>query len=115
VDSPTSAGCHKIIRDGGATLVTSMADVLDALGDTGSILRADADDKGWPSPPPPNLFEHNLTDTQQRIVEELTEPRDLDMLAGATGLEVHVIQADLTMLQIRGLIARNNGKFTRKR
>lgn len=40
VDSPTSAGCHKMIRQGWATLVTSGADVLDALGETGQLLKA---------------------------------------------------------------------------
>lgn len=38
VDSPASAGCHKILREGWATLVTSGADVLDALGETGQAL-----------------------------------------------------------------------------
>jgi DNA processing protein len=32
VTSDQSAGCHQIIRDWHATLVTSPADVIDALG-----------------------------------------------------------------------------------
>ncbi len=115
VDSPNSAGCHKLIREGAATLVTNMADVLDTLGDAGEILRADADEKGWQPPEPPTLFEHNLTDTQRRIVDTLSEPRDLDALVAATGMDVGALQADLTMLQIRGLVSRQNGKFARKR
>ena len=39
VDSQGSAGCHKIIREGWATLVTSPADVLDALGEAGQMLK----------------------------------------------------------------------------
>ncbi len=115
VDNAGSAGCHKIIREGSATLVTSMADVLDTLGDTGQLLRAEADRAGWQAPEPPTLFEHNLTDTQRRIVDTLSQPRDLETLVAETGMDVGALQAELTLLQIRGLVSRGNGKFARKR
>ncbi|MEM6749320.1 MAG: DNA-processing protein DprA [Planctomycetota bacterium] len=40
VDALSSAGCHKLIRTGGAALVTGIADVLDELGDAGQTLKA---------------------------------------------------------------------------
>lgn len=117
VDSKTSAGCHKLIRDGEATLVTNAADVLDALGDAGQTLKAELMDEhdDDEASSQVNLFEQNLTDSQRRIVESLQQPRGLDDLATVTSLPVPKLQADLTMLQIRGLIGKENGKFARKR
>jgi DNA processing protein len=118
VDSSSSAGCHKIIREGWATLVTSGADVLDALGETGSLLKAgmtiDADghDKADVQP---TLFEQNLSASQRKIVDSLAQPRQLEQIASNTGLAIHVIQADLTMLQIRGVVAKDGMSFRRKR
>ncbi|MEE9211210.1 MAG: DNA-processing protein DprA [Phycisphaeraceae bacterium] len=119
VDSPTSAGCHKIIREGWATLVTNAADILDALGDAGQLLKAgvsaDAALVSTEVRDPPPLFTQNLSDSQRRIVEALDETRGVDQLAAATGLKVSVVQSDLTMLQIRGLVQRRGGRFARKR
>lgn len=123
VDSPASAGCHKIIREGWATLVTNAADVLDALGETGHLLRSAST---WGADRTEvqqsqavaelSFFEGNLSDSQRRIVESLSEPRGLDQIAGETGLTVAVLQADLTMLQIRGLVQRRQGGlFVRRR
>ncbi len=39
IDSNTSAGCHKIIKEGWATLVTNIDDILDALGEAGRTLK----------------------------------------------------------------------------
>ena len=170
VDSATSAGCHKIIREGWATLVTSAADVLDALGEAGQLLKADflADADGNPvgagtrrdsagqredrdaplfsaHDPAPTGAETNadapanagdmqpnarqpsrptadgsafvkqlLSENQRKIIDALTEPLLMDQLVNATGLPVHVIQADLTMLQIRGSVTREGGRFKRK-
>ncbi len=172
VDSATSAGCHKIIREGWATLVTSAADVLDALGEAGELLKvqflADADgnpvgtgsrrdsagrrdgpshrdgedgaplfdardpsqageqaDAGdssprrdrQPSRPAADgsaFVKQLLSENQRKIIDALTEPLLMDQLVNITGLPVHVIQADLTMLQIRGTVMREGGKFKRK-
>lgn len=111
VDSPVSAGCHKIIREGWATLVTNLDDILDAMGETGQLLKTGA----------PRSYEadmlaaRNLTDTQRQIVEAMSQPRTLDQLSADTGLAVQVLQADLTMLAIRGVIVRQDGHYVRKR
>lgn len=124
VDSPTSAGCHRIIREGWATLVTNGADVLDALGETGELLKAgvahDPDqspqenDKENANSSSTSLFEETLSESQSKILGSLTEPRMLDQVAANTGLPVHVIQSDLTMLQIRGMVRKEGVRYVKK-
>ena len=112
VDVPTSAGCHKMIRQGWAKLVTNVGEILDGLGETGQMLKvggsASARDE------PDSLFDQNLTESQHKIIDALDQPLPLDQLVARTGLVVSVIQADLTMLSIRGMIAHEGGKYRRK-
>ncbi len=117
VDASGSAGCHKIIREGWATLVTNLTEVLDAMGETGSLLKAglseqNASDK---TDAQPNLFTSGLTDSQQKVISALESPLALDQLAGATGLSVSKLQADVTLMEIRGLVRRAGGLIHRVR
>lgn len=113
VDSPVSAGCHRMIRESWATLVTSFGDVLDALGETGQMLKAGLAAEPIDAPEGQPIHTQNLTDTQRQIVDALDEPRNLDELAVVTRLAVAAIQADLTVLQIRGAIDKQGPVFTR--
>lgn len=122
VDAPGSAGCHKIIREGWATLVTSATDVLDQLGDAGQLLKAGLDEPGEErakpqaaAEPSASLFDITLTEPQKKLVEALSEERSLDELVAWMGGEVGPVQADLTMLEIRGVIERRGGLFVRRR
>jgi DNA processing protein len=130
IDRDHSSGCNRIIREGWAALVTSPTDVLDSLGETGQLLKAgvevaakeQAKGDGHAS-----LFSDpatgsaskiaglNLTPTQQRVLEALASPLLFDQLAAQTSLPVSTLQADLTMLQIRGLIKRDQGRVSRSR
>lgn len=127
VDAPTSAGCHKIIQDGWAKLVTNIADVLDALGDAGQILksnvtvrrpgdepdRASSNDDASPQSEP-SLFEASLNEAQGKIVKALAEPCSLEELSRQTQLPAATLQAELTMLEIRGAVQRQSGVFVRR-
>ncbi len=118
VDSRASEGCHKMIREGWATLVTNAADVLDGLGEAGQLLKEGLTTDDEPTEAPPasaSLFEQNLTDTQQKIVAALEQPRTLDQLTAWTGLPASQVQADLTMLEIRGTLRREQGLFHRRK
>src|SRR5690606_36252900 len=107
VDSPQSEGCHQTLREGWAKLVTNAADVLDSLGEAGEILKAGvAAGRDDPPAAEASLFEQNLTDSQRAIVGVLHAPRSLDEIAAQTGLAVAAVQADLTMLEIRGAVRR---------
>jgi len=114
VDSKASEGCHKMIRQGWATLVTSAPDILDALGEAGQILKADMADTPDQQAPVSHLLEQNLTESQRRIIHTLDQPCSLDQLVGQSQLAASVVQADLTMLQIRGMVTRQSGLYVRK-
>jgi len=120
IDSPTSAGCHKILREQWGRLVTGPADVLEELGEAGRMLevarenRASVGGGGFGGPQQPaTLFALNLSPTQQKLWDALEAPRSLDELSAWTRLPVHTLQADLTMLEIRGSIKRRGGLFVR--
>ncbi len=115
VDAKSSAGCHKIIREGWATLVTSPADVLDALGEAGQMLKVgmtqeDGAAAGGGGP----AEDVGLTEAQQKIVDVMSGPSSLDQLVAWTGLAIQNVQAELTMLEIRGAVRRSGGLFTRR-
>ena len=124
VDSHASAGCHKIIQDGWARLVTNIADVLDTLGDAGRILKqgVTATSGGAPgneentseSASPASLFDAAGSDAQRGILEALNEARTLDELCELTQLPPATLTSELTLLEIRGSVRREGGVFLRK-
>ena len=118
VDSPASDGCHDLIRKGHAALATNLEDILDSLGETGTMLRAgrvslDATAKPGVPVPVEAARASTLSESQQRILQVLAEPLMLDQLVQATGLPVPILQADLTVMQIRSLVRREGTRYRR--
>ena len=111
VDSRSSTGCHKMIREGWATLVTSIADCLDALGEAGQLLKVGLSERPERSSQSRGSAASvaGLTDTQRRLFEALDQPCTIDQLSSNTGLAVSTIWADITVLEIRGLVVRDRG------
>ncbi|MHB1156456.1 MAG: DNA-processing protein DprA [Phycisphaerales bacterium] len=115
VDSQASAGCHKIIREGWATLVTNTAEVLQCLGETGQLLH-DALPPAPEAGEPANVRTALLTEPQRHIIEALgDDAMSIDQLTGRCGLPVGQVQGQLTLLQLRGMIERVGGNQVRKR
>ena len=122
VDSAASAGCHKILRDGWATLVTNPADILEALGEAGTSLaaalekpeaNADAAPKSAPS-----LFDPaaNLMGDARAIYEAIgAEPTMIDAVVAASGVDVAAVQSNLMQLQLTGLIERLPGNRVKRK
>ncbi len=113
-DSGASSGCHKIVREGWATLVTNAADVLECLGEAGRILRdhvafdENMTDNDTPAVSP--ILTATFTDEQRRIVEALgREPVNVDALSRQTGLDMALVRSQLTMLELRGVVKRSAG------
>ncbi len=140
VDSPTSAGCLRILKEGWGQLVTSAADAIEAIEASGAqhLLQAavasdaetnadDGDDSNLPllqqdaarssSNLPDNSINennlsvklHGLTDSQRQVYEALdpTNPTELEDIATQTNLGIATLQADVTILQLRGLATRS--------
>lgn len=110
VDAPQSEGCHHIIREQWGGLVTGVSDILDALGESSSMLDAVAEqstqgDAAITSP----------TDHSKAITDILDKPRSLDEIVNWIGLPVAQVQTELTMLEIRGAVARQAGLFVKRR
>ena len=119
-DSRTSAGCHELIRDGAATLVANLDHILDVLerhAGVGTQLELEFAPTGEATGAREDSspLTRNLTDPQARIVQALDRPRSFDELCAATGLDASVIQAQMTLLQLRGLIDKTGGSYARKR
>jgi len=105
VDSPASAGCLLAIREGWAALVTNHAEVLCQLDASSQLVRGALEAAGHAGAThTATLFDKNLTDGQQAIVETLRDangPLNVDRLAAACELPLSRVLADLTLLEIR--------------
>ena len=103
IDSPTSQGCHKLIRNG-ARLVTCADDVIDELGTFLPSSRP-ADGKlhletEAPLQRPSNA--PSLSDEENRILAAIGgEERFVDELVASTGLEAGRLNGLLVALQIK--------------
>ena len=116
VDSVASVGCHKIVREGWATLVTGAGDILDCLGEAGQTLKA-ALGPETPQDPSRTLFDQpNLAGDAAKVYAGITtEPLSIDALCQSTGLAVGAIQAALMQLQLTGLVERLPGNSVKRR
>lgn len=115
IDSPASAGCLSAIRDGWAGMVLDHADVLLQLESSHHLVRGAMEraklvsggDQGASEGP----LELNLTDGQRAIMAALREAGGvlpLDHLSPLTQLPLPTVMAELTVLQIRGAVARGS-------
>ncbi|HEY4328998.1 MAG TPA: DNA-processing protein DprA [Phycisphaerae bacterium] len=131
VDSPASSGTHHLIKTAAAHLVESADDILGHLGDVGRLLsQANAARKRETTAPqqPPaaeTLFENHaapvalakahpsLTSVQEKIVAAIGKhPATVDDIVDAAALPAQVVVAELTLLQIHGMVRRHtNNRF----
>lgn len=112
IDTMSSAGCNDLIKRGEAALITSPADVLSQLEAPARHLHAGHHAARYTSPQQEQRpAGPALTDSQHRIVSALTSPRTIDELCQATELDAGVIQAEATMLELRGVIRRDGSRL----
>jgi DNA processing protein len=109
VDSPASNGTLRLLKDG-AILVRHVEDILEVWGETRAVRRgqpAGGNKTGERSPPPVTT---PLTDTQQRVMKELTqEAVHADELVQRCGLSVAEVSNALLLLEMHGLVRRLPG------
>ncbi len=137
IDSKASEGCLELIKSGGAALITSPADVIHALesqarhqfeGTHAARFSQPIDEPSTPAGARADLFSSvptrrasteqtpsiaaaSLSESQRSVLASLNEPKSIDELARDTGLAMPTIQSDVTILELRKLIAREGSKF----
>ena len=110
IDQPSSAGCHQLIRDG-ATLMTSVDDLLNELNYLDGLRPAAIPEKPTATPVAPAV---SLTDDEARVLEQFRGGSILapDALAHGTGMPVAQLSATLMLLELKRLVAkRADGTF----
>jgi len=103
VESRTSRGCHRLIRDG-ATLVESADDVLEALG---PLVEAVPRHDGPPLRRPAELLLNTAERDVLAAIGEQATP--IDQIVEATKLPAARVLATLSVLEMRRLIRRLSG------
>ena len=108
IDQSSSRGCHQLIRDG-ATLLTSVDDVLEELNYLGGLRHAPVAAAGGDRPEPAGLS------SEEAAIWECFRgggTLSIDTLSGLTGLGVAEISASLMMLELKKLVRkRADGAF----
>jgi DNA processing protein len=104
VDSLTSQGCHRLIRDG-ARLVETVDDILEELGPLVGEVRP-----GGGETPVRHPAELLLSDQERSLLGQLgDEPVGVDELIARTGLTAAQVLATLSVLEMRRLARRLPG------
>lgn len=120
IDSPCSAGCHKLIKQG-ARLVDSIEDVMDALGHIGEDLKGHAQaaaDQAAKSTEQMlfDISRLNLTQTEHSILEHLnSDPVHIEELIELTRFSAAKVQSSVINLQLKGVVKQLPGNMIVKR
>ncbi len=109
VDSLSSRGCHRLIRDG-ARLVETVDDILEELGPLVQEVRTAPDET-----PVRHPAELALNDAERSLLGRLDDtPTGVDDLIVSTGLTAAQVMATLSVLEMKRLIRRQPGhRFVR--
>jgi DNA processing protein len=109
IDSRTSRGCHRLIRDG-ARLVESVDDVLDELG---PLVEAAPRPDGQVVHHPAEL---QLNGQELQVLNAIdTDPTSIDQVVAASGLPVHRVLSTISVLEMRSLVRRISGNYVARR
>ncbi len=111
VTSMTSAGCHALIRETGAVLVTDAADVAELAGRIGEDLSPDPQVRPVPAAPG-----DDLDPVSYRVwsAVPLRGGATTDRLASASGVEVRRLIGVLAALEAEGLVVKEAGRWRKR-
>ncbi len=103
VTSMASAGCHRLVREGKAVLVTDEAEVFELLDEIGTALPVPAAQRAAPTADHDGLGPDDL-----RVLDALPKRagRSVEAVARAAGLTPTRVMAGLGLLSLRGLAVR---------
>lgn len=106
--SALSVGCHELLRDGAALLVTTMAEIAEAVGPAGTNLL---------TPIEPTARETDrLNEEELRVFESLDTRRgaSAEEISMRSGIELGQVRAILPLLELGGLTMRGECGWTRR-
>lgn len=108
VTSAASVGCHALLGSGGAHLVTRSAEVVELMGHIGELA---------PEEVRPGSVLDGLGEAEQRVYEALPARgrRSADQIAVASGLPPTDVLGPLSMLEVCGLVIRDEGYWKLRR
>ncbi len=129
VDNKLSSGPHQLIREG-ATLVTMIQDIVESLPPVPQELQNQGLFDPAPSAPAPTTAAaaiaepaagpkpsaalNQLSAEQSQIFTAIEDATSVDLVVERSGLPVHIVLRELTMLSLKGLIRRVDGQtYTR--
>ncbi|MEC3850167.1 DNA-protecting protein DprA [Paenarthrobacter ureafaciens] len=107
IHSANSAGCHRLLRDGGAVCVTDVGEVAELSGRSGEWMAAD---KETPAGPQDGL---SLEDLILLDALPLRSASSVDKLATVAGLSPDAVRAGLGRLGLLGLASSERGAWKR--
>lgn len=103
VDSRTSRGCHRLIRDG-AKLIEDADDVLEELG---PMFQPAADSQGREVHHPAEL---QLNDQERSVLDAIrNDPTSIDEVVAECGLPIHRVLSTVSVLEMRRMVRRLSG------
>lgn len=101
--STNASGTNRLIKQG-AALVESAEDVLRAYG-----INLRTSDVPWTS----DVRKLNLSPEENKILESITEPMDIDSLIRKSKIPTHAAQSVIGLLEIRGIIKKIGNEYTK--
>lgn len=119
IDSPLSKGAHQLIKQG-ATLIESVEDIMEALGQIGEQLQEHVTDSAEKAlaKAERSLFDKErlkLSDAEKKIYDYLTkEHTHIEQIIAETNLTPGVVNATLISLRLKGLIKQFPGSLFAK-
>jgi DNA processing protein len=107
VHSANSAGCHRLLRDGGAVCVTDAAEIAELASPSG---------EGLPGPGTAHAADHDGLTLEDLILLDalpLRSTTSVDKLCAVAGLSAESVRAGLGRLGLLGLAASERGGWKR--
>jgi DNA processing protein len=104
VTSAASVGCHRLVRDGGAILVTRAEEIVELVGRMGELPPVEAG---------PGTPLDGLTDAERRTYDALPKRGacSADEVAVAAGIPAYQVVGPLAMLEVAGLVVHEGGRW----
>ncbi|MBN2563005.1 MAG: DNA-processing protein DprA [Phycisphaerae bacterium] len=109
IDGPYAEGCHGLIKDSAAKLVTRLEDILDELGEAGAALTAPSSEEQQAEGLGPRTIV-GLDEYESQVLEAFgSEAIPVEEICDASGLPPARVAVALTGLQLKGAIRRVGG------